>query len=108
MQLSIVAGGNSGEHLHIRRPASACIQHHVEVIQKQLPISGRCHYSAALAAIADFFRPVERLGKMQTQLVNPRLQRDIVLEIALPAAAVDIRVLRTPDMLDGAAHALAA
>ncbi len=44
-------------------------------------------------------RAVESLRKVQAQFVGSRLQRNVVGEISLPAAAVDDGILGTPDVL---------
>src|ERR1051326_3311005 len=77
-------------------------------MQQRLAVRHHGHRAAALAPARRALRPVEVLREMQPELIPSRLQRNVVGKISLPAAAVNDRILRPPDMLHRTLHRIAA
>jgi hypothetical protein len=84
------------------------VQRNIEVVQQRLAVGIDRHDPAAFTSPADLLRTVEGLGKMQAQLVYPIFQGNVVMEVALAAAAINAGILGTPDVLYRASHRLPA
>jgi hypothetical protein len=108
MQLAVCGRRDVGEDLHFGSAVAARISEHVEVLEQELAVGKDRHDAASLTAAPCVFRTVECLGEVQMEFVRARLQRNVVSEIALSAAAIDDGILRPPDVLDCALNWVAA
>jgi len=84
-----------GEHLNVRSYGFARIRQNVEAAEHLPLIKVNVHQAAPLSAP---FQPVlskEKLGKVEPHPIDPRLERDRIREVALPAAPVDFRIICT-------------
>src|SRR5947209_16145679 len=104
MEFAVRGRRNFSEHPFVRYVRPCGIGDHIESLECARPIREYPKQTLALAARlrADEIRQA-CLGEMQMQFVGPGLQRNVVLEIALPDMPVNIRIqcsvnpLRWPD-----------
>ena len=93
---------NLREDLHIGGAAGPGIGHDIETAQQRLAVGAHRHQTAAFPGASVRLRAIDRLGKMQPQFVDAFFERNRVAKLSLPAGAVEIGILRPPDLLHGA------
>src|SRR5579871_111807 len=104
MQLTIARRRNVVKNFDFSRSFAGRVGKHIEVLQNRLSINGNRHCAATLSASARILRAVQSFSEMKAQLVGPGLQWNVVVEVTLPAVAIDDGVLCTPYVLHGTRH----
>ncbi len=67
--------------------------------QQRLAVGAHSHDAAAFSSCSCRFGPIDCFGKVQTQFVNPLVQRNVVAKLTLPARAIESRIERARDVL---------